>query len=663
MSEVPVTRVMSVPRVITMLLVVAGGIVLAALPLTRAAILLAAAGVLISTLIRPQISLYLLVFSVPFGSLRSVPMAGMSVTATDMLVALVAVAWLARGVIRRQVRMARAPLVLPLLLILTAQLLSLFDALSLSLAAKELIKWTEILVVYGVAASILCDEAWGDGGQDARPRDIWSRSVAAPEASADSATTSLCHSEERSDEESHAATYCHHEVGILPWHRTLAAQKLCCVMLSGARHLDFGHERCFVAENAPPWPATCQPALSSPGSRQHDTRDSEVSPPTRTANWGVWGSQNDQSAKRSSRKRGGVQTVPSRPGPLRWERGAVETLVLLMLLAGLAEAVLGIYQFLFGAGPEGFLIGRFLRAHGTFGQPNPYAGFLNLSLPLGYALLLAAISRPQADESRLHASRITYHASRITFCVLFLLITGSALLMSLSRGAWVACAVAFVVISLLHSRRTAIFSVVGVLVVAWLLVLGGANLLPSAVTQRLSSVTAYFRVFDVRGVKITDENFAVVERMAHWQAAWGMINDRPWFGYGAGNYAAAYPRYALAGWKDPLGHAHNVLLNVAAETGLVGLAAYLFFLAAALWTCWRTVRTLTPALSPVGRGGRFDATSVPLARAVALGVLGVLVAKITHEMLDNLWVHSMGVQVALLLAMVYAAGEGAARRR
>ena len=30
----------------------------------------------------------------------------------------------------------------------------------------------------------------------------------------------------------------------------------------------------------------------------------------------------------------------------------------------------------------------------------------------------------------------------------------------------------------------------------------------------------------------------------------------------------------MPGWADPLGHAHNYYLNVAAETGLLGLAAY-----------------------------------------------------------------------------------------
>ncbi len=500
-------------RLVTVLLVIAFGLALAALPLTGAALIVAGGAVVLATLIRPQVSLYLLAFAVPFGSLRSLSLGGMSVTATDVLVALLAAAWLARGVVVRRIRFVHAPLILPIVLLLLAQALSLFDALSLSLAAKELLKWAEILAVYVVASSILSGD--GDTGGSAPPR--------------------------------------------------------------------------------------------------------------------------------------------------------LRVIIALLMLATLAEAMLGAYQFVLRDGPAWFEIGRFLRAYGTFAQPNPYAGYLNLTLPLGYALFLAAWQGAGSERRDAQAARRL--ALWRMALALWLAVVGAALLMSLSRGAWLGFAVAFVAISLLHSKRTAAATVGGGLLVAAVLFLSSANLLPAALTQRFTSVADYFRIFDVRGVEVTDANFAVVERMAHWQAAWGMINDRPWLGYGAGNYPAAYPHYSLAGWQEPLGHAHNVLLNVTAETGLIGLTAYLLFLSAALWTCWRA------ALSLVSRGRAVECDesvvaarptpSVPAVRdaafmrAIALGVFGVLLAKITHEMLDNLWVHSMGVQVALLLAMVYASAQSA----
>jgi putative inorganic carbon (HCO3(-)) transporter len=61
-----------------------------------------------------------------------------------------------------------------------------------------------------------------------------------------------------------------------------------------------------------------------------------------------------------------------------------------LFAAGLSQAALGIYQFgLRGDGPEHFLVlGRFYRAYGTFNQPNPYGGFMNLTAVLGLGIFL-----------------------------------------------------------------------------------------------------------------------------------------------------------------------------------------------------------------------------------------------------------------------------------
>jgi hypothetical protein len=66
------------------------------------------------------------------------------------------------------------------------------------------------------------------------------------------------------------------------------------------------------------------------------------------------------------------------------DEGRSRVLLAALLLAGLAEGLLGIYQFLRQVGPPGFiLMGRYMRAYGTFAQPNPYGGYLGLLLPLG----------------------------------------------------------------------------------------------------------------------------------------------------------------------------------------------------------------------------------------------------------------------------------------
>jgi putative inorganic carbon (hco3(-)) transporter len=171
----------------------------------------------------------------------------------------------------------------------------------------------------------------------------------------------------------------------------------------------------------------------------------------------------------------------------------------------------------------------------------------------------------------------------------------------------------------------------------FVVLLSSINVIPDVIAMRFGGVADYFGVFDVRGIKVDDANFALVERMAHWQAAWQMLEDHPLLGVGFGNYAIAYPEYALPHWDDPLGHAHNYYLNIGAETGFLGFAAYLIFWIAAFWQSWRAVRTANGFW-----------------RGVAAGLLGIVVALSVHNAFDDLFVHGMAAQVGLGLGMTAA---------
>ncbi len=96
---------------------------------------------------------------------------------------------------------------------------------------------------------------------------------------------------------------------------------------------------------------------------------------------------------------------------------------------------------------------------------------------------------------------------------------------------------------------------------------------------------------------LTFTDSASHDRLRMWSAAWRMILDRPWFGHGLNTFMANYSAYAPAQFTGP-SYAHNVLLQIAAETGWIGLAAFLWFqaaLAAALWRGWsRPDGNLTP---------------------------------------------------------------------
>ncbi len=448
-----------------LLIVLTVGLSIALLPLTLAGGAVLGGIVFLTTLIRPEYGLYLLILAVPFGSVREITISGFTVGAAEALVGLVLAAWLAKMVAAREVKVAYPPLVLPLLIFLGAILLSLPGALSLKYSFKEILKWLEVLGIYLFVANAI-------------------------------------------------------------------------------------------------------------------------------------------------------------------EREQARVVVLLMLLAGIGQALLGFYQFFGRVGPQAFVVlGRFVRAYGTFEQPNPYGGYLGLVLPLAWGLLLGI---GKWGNRRLD---ISYWVA-----ILGLATMGAALIMSWSRGAWLGFAAAFIVMNVAHSQRAAVLFALLCLLVASVLVLGSIQALPQTIAQRLTDFVPYLRVFDVRGVKLSDANYAVVERMAHWQAAWGMFNDRPWLGVGIGNYEPVYPAYSLQGWPEPLGHAHNYYLNIAAEAGLIGLTAYLVLWGAAFWQAWKAVR----AAQGYWRG-------------VAAGILGVLTHLSVHNFFDNLYVHNMYLHVAILLGLLFVA--------
>src|SRR6202011_2410426 len=168
--------------------------------------------------------------------------------------------------------------------------------------------------------------------------------------------------------------------------------------------------------------------------------------------------------------------------------------------------------------------------------------------------------------------------------------------------------------------------------------------LPAAILDRLGQAIEYFGVFDVRTVEVSSENWAVVERMAHWQAGWYMFLDHPWLGVGAGNYAQAYPNYFVGSWREALGHAHNYYLNILAELGVVGCGLLLLLVALAF-------RRLGGALV------RSESQQSSVWRAVLAGVFGGLVVFSVHNMFDSLFVHSVNIQVGVLLGLGLVAAD------
>ena len=137
-----------------------------------------------------------------------------------------------------------------------------------------------------------------------------------------------------------------------------------------------------------------------------------------------------------------------------------------------------------------------------------------------------------------------------------------AMLLTFSRGAYIAFAVAFIAMVFFKSRLLAI----PLVLIFYLL---GMLFLPATVMERVSMT--FEANDDVSAVKLES---SAQSRMVIWQGALKMIADNPLFGVGYAAFPSVITDY-IPERKD----AHNMYLLIAGEMGLLSLAvfAWLFF--------------------------------------------------------------------------------------
>ena len=318
------------------------------------------------------------------------------------------------------------------------------------------------------------------------------------------------------------------------------------------------------------------------------------------------------------------------------ERLNWQWLVYAVLISAVANAIVGLYIFFGGSGAEHLIIGgRFFRAFGTFGQPNPFGGFMGISLPISLMGIYSQLSIIWGRYRRNHKlpanSLLLLGFFMIVSIVLF-----AALIASWSRGAWLGSIIAIGVMAFAIPRKLSFSISLSFGLILLVLGLWFGGLIPQSIINRLTTAaTDFITIDDIRGVDITTVNYAVVERIAHWQAAINIAEANPITGVGLGNYEVVYEDYRLLNWKDPLGHAHNYYLNILAEAGIIGFLVYIVFWIMLFTVTWQTRQHPDP-----------------FSRAVAIGLLGAFTYIAIHSIFDNLYVNNLFLHIGLLLSIL-----------
>jgi O-antigen ligase len=108
----------------------------------------------------------------------------------------------------------------------------------------------------------------------------------------------------------------------------------------------------------------------------------------------------------------------------------------------------------------------------------------------------------------------------------------------------------------------------------------------------------------------------IVLRLSLWKSTLSMLLHRPLFGSGLSGFKASIQPYRDPAYHENQIYPHNLFLNFWAETGLLGLLAFL----------WLMVQVV--------RSGRRGLEAGGWARIMAIGVLGLVLSFFVHGLLD-----------------------------
>jgi O-Antigen ligase/Tetratricopeptide repeat len=271
----------------------------------------------------------------------------------------------------------------------------------------------------------------------------------------------------------------------------------------------------------------------------------------------------------------------------------LQVLIWALVITSAIFAIYFVTQYDYASGPNkfgpitqvGLSLNRLLPRFPFPGlQPNNTAGVLELGLPLSFALAL-------------HPARSRGRTALVAALAATLLI-GFGVLMTASRGAWLALAVVagvslFIITS--RHRPARLLLPAGLIVLLTLAIAGlrwAAQSQPAAggILERLPGNGNDFPRPELYG------------------QVWHLIQDYPFTGSGLATFPMVYSTYALLINVPFLPHAHNWFLQIWIEQGMLGIAAFMWLVVAFFIWAWRRRKEL----SWLGLGGVAASTTMLL---------------------------------------------------
>ncbi len=298
------------------------------------------------------------------------------------------------------------------------------------------------------------------------------------------------------------------------------------------------------------------------------------------------------------------------------------------------------------------------RAQGTFPSPDHLAGYMELCLSAGLGWLIAQLGAGEGQGRGWRSQAVgflSFVMSAKMLLRLLLVVMVIALVMTHSRMGNGAFFLAIGIVGALVAarsrqlRRPALW-LVGSMALVDVLVIGQWVGLDRVIQRLEHTAEASSEALAGFGLGAAppppDESLAL--RLTVPRLSMQLVVQRPLFGWGGGTYATAFPPFKQPGLPWHWDHAHDDYVQVACDTGLVGLALWL---AVGVASLARALRLLNDGQSRMNRG-------VAVAALMALCCIGL------HSVVDfNLHIPSNALVFTVLLALVWAVPAETGRRR
>ncbi|WP_322878913.1 O-antigen ligase family protein [Pseudocalidococcus azoricus] len=188
-----------------------------------------------------------------------------------------------------------------------------------------------------------------------------------------------------------------------------------------------------------------------------------------------------------------------------------------------------------------------------FGDPNFFASYLVMIFGLALGLCWQAgqnpISYPTPWGTLVLPASLIYGTTAVN---------GLTILATASRTGWGAIVLQLALVGLAWQRR-----------LLWPILMASGGLLLAG-------------LFSVAGVSGRPE-FTADPRFSLWPLGWRLMVEKPWFGWGLGNFKELYPTMATIPNYPALAHLHNYWLTLGVEAGL---PAMILLSGIVLWQAW-----------------------------------------------------------------------------